>query len=87
MFHDPLHLDFLLIFATIRCMTTAPPLPMLITGIAGVPGYNAFHHFRSLHGEQVIGLRQASMWPLQGDGIVACDVEDSEGIKKATLKI
>ncbi len=63
-------------------MTTAPPLPMLITGIAGVPGYNAFHHFRSLHGEQVIGLRQASMWPLQGDGIVACDVEDSEGIKR-----
>lgn len=53
---------------------------MLITGIAGVPGYNAFHHFRSLYGEQVIGLRQASMWPLQGDGIVACDVENAKGI-------
>lgn len=63
-------------------MTTAPPLPMLITGIAGVPGYNAFHHFRSLYGAQVIGLRQASMWPLQGDGIVACDVENAKGIAR-----
>ncbi|MCP4843402.1 MAG: sugar nucleotide-binding protein, partial [Halieaceae bacterium] len=63
-------------------MTNAPPLPMLITGIAGVPGYNAFHHFRALYGNQVIGLRQASMWPLAGDGIVACDVEDATGIKR-----
>jgi dTDP-4-dehydrorhamnose reductase len=61
-------------------MLNASQLPILITGIAGVPGYNAFHHFRSLYGEQVIGLRQASMWPLQGDGIVACDVENSQGI-------
>ena len=63
-------------------MTHAPPLPMLITGIAGVPGYNAFHHFRTLYGDQVVGLRQASMWPLAGDGIVACDVEDATGIKR-----
>ena len=63
-------------------MTNAPPLPMLITGIAGVPGYNAFHHFRARYGDQVIGLRQASMWPLAGDGIVACDVEDAVGIKR-----
>jgi dTDP-4-dehydrorhamnose reductase len=63
-------------------MTDAPPLPMLITGIAGVPGYNAFHHFRALHGDQVVGLRQESMWPLRGDGIVACDVEDAKGIQR-----
>lgn len=61
---------------------TDPPLPMLITGIAGVPGYNAFHHFRSLYGEQVVGIRQASMWPLQGEGILACDVEDEDAVER-----
>ena len=55
---------------------------MLITGIAGVPGYNAFHHFRSLYGDQVVGIRQASMWPLVGEGIIACDVEDAVAIER-----
>lgn len=65
------------------CMSSPPPpLPMLVTGIAGVPGYNAFHHFRSLYGEQVIGIRQTSMWPLAGEGIVACDVEDSAAMER-----
>lgn len=59
-----------------------PPLPMLVTGIAGVPGYNAFHYFRAKYGDQVIGLRQASMWPLQGDGVVACDVEDDAAMTR-----
>ncbi|MGB7346312.1 MAG: sugar nucleotide-binding protein, partial [Pirellulaceae bacterium] len=58
------------------------PLPMLVTGIAGVPGYNAFHYFRSLYGDQVIGVRQASMWPLSGDGIVPCDAEDTAGVQR-----
>ncbi|WP_145415874.1 sugar nucleotide-binding protein [Planctomycetes bacterium K23_9] len=62
--------------------TAAPPLPMLVTGIAGVPGYNAFHYFRSLYGDQVIGVRQASMWPLSGDGIVPCEVENSDEVKQ-----
>jgi dTDP-4-dehydrorhamnose reductase len=55
---------------------------MLITGVAGVPGYNAFHYFRSLYGEQVIGVRQPSMWPLQIDGIVPCDVENLEEVDR-----
>ncbi len=59
-----------------------PPLPMLVTGIAGVPGYNAFHYFRSLYGESVVGIRQSSMWPLKGDGIVACDVEDRKALER-----
>ena len=59
-----------------------PPLPLLITGIAGVPGYNAFHYFRSLYGDQVIGIRQSSMWPLHGDGIVACDVDDVAAVER-----
>jgi dTDP-4-dehydrorhamnose reductase len=59
-----------------------PPLPMLITGIAGVPGYNAFHHLRSRYGEQVVGVRQSSMWPLQGDGIIPCDLEDARSVEQ-----
>ncbi|MFG0263056.1 MAG: sugar nucleotide-binding protein, partial [Novipirellula sp. JB048] len=59
-----------------------PPLPMLVTGIAGVPGYNAFHYFRDLYGDQVIGIRRSSMWPLTGDGIVPCDAEDAESVAR-----
>ena len=54
----------------------APPLPLLITGIAGVAGYNAFHYFRARYGEQVIGVRRADNWPLRGDGIEPCDLHD-----------
>lgn len=63
-------------------MTDTIPLPLLVTGIAGVPGYNAFHHFRRLYGDQVIGVRQSSMWPLIGQGIVGCDVDDAKAIKE-----
>lgn len=63
-------------------MSETPPLPMLVTGIAGVPGYNAFHHFRRLYGDAVIGIRQSSMWPLQGEGVIACDVEDQHAIDR-----
>ncbi|WP_404308675.1 SDR family oxidoreductase [Neorhodopirellula lusitana] len=59
---------------------------MLITGIAGVPGYNALHYFRSLYGEQVIGIRQPTMWPLIGEGIVACDVEDAQQVDELWAK-
>lgn len=55
---------------------------MLITGLAGVTGYNAFHYFRSKFGGSVIGIRQSSMWPLGGDGIVPCDVEDERAVAK-----
>jgi dTDP-4-dehydrorhamnose reductase len=53
------------------------PLPLLITGVAGVAGYNALHYFRARYPGQVIAIRQADNWPLSGDGIVACDAEDN----------
>jgi dTDP-4-dehydrorhamnose reductase len=59
-----------------------PPLPLLITGIAGVAGYNAFQFFRSLYGDQVIGLRRADNWRLQGPGIEPCNADDAEGLKR-----
>jgi dTDP-4-dehydrorhamnose reductase len=58
------------------------PLPLLITGIAGVHGYNAFHHFRRLYGDAVIGIRQSTMWPLKGDGIVGCDPDDRQAVDR-----
>ena len=63
-------------------MFEPPPFPLLVTGVAGVPGYNAFHHFRRLYGEQVIGIRQSSMWPLRGPGIIGCDVEDTKAVDR-----
>jgi len=46
----------------------APPLPLLVTGVAGVAGHNAFDHFRAKYPGQVIGVRQRNNWPLRGEG-------------------
>ncbi len=55
-------------------------LPVLITGVAGVAGFNAFHQFRERYGDQVIGQRTVRNWPLQVDGIVACDLTDTSSL-------
>jgi dTDP-4-dehydrorhamnose reductase len=60
----------------------ADRLPLLITGITGVPGYNAFFHFRERYGEQVIGQRPNVNWRLQGPGIEACDLENPGEIRR-----
>ncbi|MBA63827.1 MAG: dTDP-4-dehydrorhamnose reductase [Planctomycetaceae bacterium] len=49
-------------------------LPLLVTGIAGVAGYNAFQYYSRLYPGQVIGIRRDEYWPLSGDGIVGCDI-------------
>src|SRR5689334_9997317 len=57
---------------------SAVPLPLLVTGVAGVAGYNAFPYFRRKYGKQVIGIRRKDNWPLRGEGIVACDGDDRD---------
>src|SRR5262245_15274870 len=57
------------------------PLPLLITGVAGVAGYNALHYFRSRCPGQVIAIRQADNWPLTGEGVIPCNAEDHERLK------
>lgn len=52
------------------------PLPLLVTGVAGVAGYNAVNYFARRYPGQVVGIRQADNWPLRGSHIVACDAED-----------
>ncbi|QEG34536.1 dTDP-4-dehydrorhamnose reductase [Bythopirellula goksoeyrii] len=55
-------------------------LPLLITGIAGVAGYNALAYFQDRYPGQVIGIRQADNWPLTGPGIEACNAEDRDAL-------
>jgi dTDP-4-dehydrorhamnose reductase len=57
------------------------PLPLLITGVAGVAGYNALQYFRARYPGQVIAIRQEDNWPLAGEGIVACNAEDHAGLR------
>src|SRR5689334_19813502 len=61
---------------------SAVPLPLLVTGVAGVAGYNAFHYFRRKYGKQVIGIRRKDNWPLRGEGIVACDGDDRQSLER-----
>ncbi len=61
---------------------SAVPLPLLITGIAGVAGYNALAYFQQRYPGQVIGIRQEDNWPLTGTGIEACNAEDRNALVK-----
>jgi dTDP-4-dehydrorhamnose reductase len=54
------------------------PLPLLITGISGVAGFNALPYFHKKYGSQVHGIRQAANWRLAGPGVVVCNAEDRE---------
>lgn len=55
-------------------------LPLLITGLAGVPGYNAFAYFRKRLGDSVLAIRPHRNWRLTGPGILACDTDDDESM-------
>ena len=56
--------------------------PMLITGVAGVVGYNALDYFSRKHPGQVIGTRRVDNWRLQGDAIRALNAYDADGMKR-----
>src|SRR5689334_25342421 len=64
-----------------RSALDAPPLPLLITGVAGVAGYNALAYFQARYPGQVIGVRQQDNWRLCGPDIVACNAEDRAGLE------
>jgi dTDP-4-dehydrorhamnose reductase len=61
-------------------------LPLLITGVAGVAGHNAFHYFRKRFPGQVIGIRPHQTFRLDGDGIVAMDADDAGGMRELCRK-
>ena len=58
------------------------PLPLLVTGIAGVAGYNALAYFQAKYPGRVLGVRQRNNWRLRGDGIVVCDAENRDGLAR-----
>jgi dTDP-4-dehydrorhamnose reductase len=60
----------------------SPPLPLLITGISGVAGFNALPFFQNRHTGLVVGIRQHDNWRLNGPGVVSCDAEDYEGLSR-----
>jgi dTDP-4-dehydrorhamnose reductase len=57
------------------------PLPLLVTGVSGVAGYNALFPFQAAHPGRVIGLRPTATFRLTGPGIVALDTEDEAGLE------
>ena len=59
-----------------------PPLPLLITGISGVAGYNALDYFQAKYPGRVVGMRQTDNRALSRPGIVACDAEDRDGLAR-----
>ncbi len=61
---------------------TEERLPLLLTGIAGVAGYNALYYFRARYPGQVIGIRQRDNWRLIGEGIEVCNAEDEAGLQE-----
>jgi dTDP-4-dehydrorhamnose reductase len=60
----------------------APRLPLLITGVTGVAGYNALHYFRARYPGQVIGVRPLQTAGHAGAGVVALAVEDRAGLRE-----
>lgn len=63
-------------------MQSPIPLPLLITGITGVAGFNALHYFQRLYPGRVVGIRPQQTERLVGEGIVALDAEDVAGMSE-----
>lgn len=58
-------------------------LPLLITGCAGVIGYNAFAYFRSRYQDQVIGVRQGTRGDIAAcNGVEFADVDNELEIQR-----
>lgn len=57
-------------------------LPLLVTGITGVAGFNAFRYFQRRYPGQVIGIRPPQTWRLTGEGIVALAADDGSGLRE-----
>ena len=52
-------------------------LPILVTGLAGVPGYALFRYFQKLFPGQVYGIRPRKNDCVIGDTVYAFDAEET----------
>jgi dTDP-4-dehydrorhamnose reductase len=57
-------------------------LPLLITGVPGVQGFAAHAFFSTKYAGRVIGQRPRASWRLVAPGIVSCDLEDVDGLRR-----
>lgn len=55
-------------------------LPLLVTGITGVSGFNAWRYFYAKYPGLVVGIRPPKTFRLTGPGIEAIDIADKEGV-------
>ncbi|WP_460167821.1 SDR family oxidoreductase [Thermostilla marina] len=58
------------------------PLPLLVTGLAGVAGYQAFRYFVRRYPGQVVGIFGTTGEKLRLPDTVACDIEDGPGLER-----
>jgi dTDP-4-dehydrorhamnose reductase len=56
-------------------------LPLLITGITGVAGFNAWHYFRRRYPGQVVGTRPQQAERFVDAGVVPLNAEDATGMR------
>src|ERR1700693_4906045 len=66
----------------VKLRVDLPPsrLPLLITGVSGVAGYNALFYFRERYPGRVVGVRPTQTWQLTAADIVPLDTEDAAGL-------
>lgn len=57
-------------------------LPVLITGVAGVVGFNLYAHLQHKYPGQVFGVRPVKNWRLTGPGILSADMDNQEEVEK-----
>ncbi len=69
-------------FRSAQQIVEPPPLPLLITGVSGVVGYDAVEYFSQRYPGQVVAIRQTDNPRLNGPAIVPCDAEDRPGLEK-----
>ena len=55
-------------------------LPLLITGVTGVPGYSIFKYLHAKYPNHVTAIRPVRYWPLRDAGIIPLDMEDRKGL-------
>jgi dTDP-4-dehydrorhamnose reductase len=56
-------------------------LPLLITGITGVAGYNAFAYFQQRYPGRVIGARPPQTWQLAHRAVVPLDIDHRTSVE------
>jgi dTDP-4-dehydrorhamnose reductase len=66
----------------VRPFCDALPLPLLITGVPGVPGYNALAYFRSKCPGRVFGIHQEDSSYQFGAEVLACSAENRDRLAR-----